>query len=240
MNHRSTYEFNSSNAIEEWKIKLAQDFFLKDLKSNPGQPSPSSNHGDDDVQQASTNIDDEEEFVFLGDEVGERGNETTGLRKRKTILVDQDFVDSIYDHEITAREPRITSSPPSLKCLALASRMNDSGYEGLESGCKSSRVAAKDEEMDAASPSSTNALKSNSPDVENTSPRQKSLEQRTNVDIFLENYLEHILIGFMILCVVWALFMRATLDQDLEYGAVGGKKASILFYHDKMNKNKWF
>ena len=55
---------------------------------------------------------------------------------RKTISVDQEFVDTLYDQDIEFSED-CSPSPPSLKKMAAAAVHNDSGYEGLDSNKKS-------------------------------------------------------------------------------------------------------
>ena len=75
----------------------------------------------------------------------EEGQSSEIHQKRKTISVDQEFVNTIYDQDfenfVDADRDHCLKSPPTLKKMAAAAAVhNDSGYEGFDSNKKAQQV----------------------------------------------------------------------------------------------------
>ena len=228
--HSSTEEI----VIEEWKINLAKSYFDKEKECGLMNKTINltSNSNDDDAQ--------EEDFCFITNDCAPSMLlKDDGLRRRnkKTIEVDTDFVNSIYDNEMvkisalntttSAVTYPVLKSPPSLKKLA-SSKMpshDDSGYEGLDSSSiKNARILDQVTEEEEASRQS------------------QSPEDRCYTEIFERHVRDsfHIVEYIIVLVMVCSIFTMVFMG-DLEDGqSYGGKRAAIQYYYDKMNSNKYF
>lgn len=237
MNDRS--DLTDDISIDEWKINLAKSYFEKEKDSLMLDKKIDSNSLDDSVYHDDDQ--EEEDFCVITKDEGLR------RRNKKTIEVDPDFVNAIYDNELVKTRSAINSnpslpvlkSPPSLRKLASSkmsmSNHNDSGI-GLDSGYKSPRNLGSITEE---------TTQTNMPPHQAELPLQ-STEDRCFTEIFDRHAREsfHIVeyaIVLVMVCSILVMVFMGDLEEDRTIEpSYGGKRAAIQYYYDKMNSNKYF
>merc|ERR1719348_2798857 len=165
------------------------------------------------------------------------------LHQRKTISVDQYFVDNLYDQDfeiVYADDEDETQSPQSLKKIASAAVQNDSGYIGCESSKKTEQSELLDDfdiDMEEnVSPILTSKDLGADIEVEFTELRCfASLLDRIASSFSLSSYVELLM---MIVVVSSSLFMIFIGDKNEVGTMLSGKKAAIQFYYDNLNKEQ--
>lgn len=211
-------QFEFTEAIENRKIDLVQNYF----QSRKAKPQDLKAKGD-----GLTSTDG-------------------GSIQKKTIEIDSDFVNVIYDNDLNKAfmadksedEPECRT-PPSLKTIAAAAVHNDSGYEGNDSTKKSKEVSFDFDKCKLLDDFSEEE------DLQST----VLLDNKTFSSIFdkhTEEDFSTVLVEFVMMMIVFASVCYMIFMGDLEgdYGEdssrLGGKRAAIKFYYDSLERNNKF
>jgi len=214
-------QFEFTEAIENRKIDLVQNYF----QSRKAKPQDLKTKGD-----GLTSTDG-------------------GSIQKKTIEIDSDFVNVIYDNDLnkafmadkSVDEPECRT-PPSLKTIAAAAVHNDSGYEGNDSNKKSKEVSF---DFDKIKRKLLDDF-SEEEDLQSTVLLEDNKSFSAIFDKHTEEDFSTVLVEFVMMMIVFASVCYMIFMGDLEgdYGEdssrLGGKRAAIKFYYDSLERNKYF
>jgi len=166
----------------------------------------------------------------------EEGPSSEIHQKRKTISVDQEFVNTIYDQDfenyVDADRDHCLKSPPTLKKMAAAAAVhNDSGYEGFDSNKKAQQDLVSQEESSCSKPIPIRAEdEDDSEELRSIAPLLDKCSNSFSLVQFVEMT--------MVLVVIFSILSMIFMGDGHEAGArLGGKKAAIQFYYDSLNMN---
>ena len=211
-------QFEFTEAIENRKIDLVQNYFHN-------KPKPEVSKRKERSSMSSTD---------------------GGSIPKKTIEVDSDFVNVIYDNDLNnafladkpEEEPECRT-PPSLKTIAAAVVHNDSGYEGNDDSGKKSQLSFsfdKSKLLDHFS--------------EEEDRQSTILDDDKSFTALFDKHTEDdystVLVEFVMMMIVFAsvgyMIFMGDLDGDLgeDSTKLGGKRAAIQFYYDSLERNKYF